>query len=267
MTNLHSENDDSRVDALIRHVEATIDVAKAALGPAFYYASLPLCIIDSVFSIQAHWSRLVFPRVTSWAKSHGWQLKRGEQSALKRPTIDEFIYVMDPIKGGDDNWQRLAAEDYFDYKGRTSSTSGILKVEAVYKFAEALSESGINDYSDLADKKKRNAAEIKIKKIKGQGSGLTFKYFLMLSGDESLVKADSMLCRFVSKALGIKEIDPLKAEKLVIAAADKLKHKYVGLTPARLDSAIWNYQRVQGKDKKIYGPDDACGTAQDKCKP
>jgi hypothetical protein len=256
-------NDHGQLTPLVAYIEANIDVAKAAQGPDFYYASLPLCIIDSVFSIQARWHSVVFPRVTAWAESQRWQLKKSEKSELKRPTIDEFIHVVEEINGNDDSFERLANKNALNYRGRVAANkSAILKAEAVYRFAKALRECGINDYSDLKDRKKLEDAEAKVKNIKGQRSGLTFKYFLMLSGDESLVKGDTMLSRYVATALGIKKIDPLKAEKLVIAAAEKLKHKYVGLTPARLDYAIWNYQRVKGKDKKVYGPDDACGTTQ-----
>jgi hypothetical protein len=37
------------IDLLMRHIEATIDLAEAAKGPPSYWVSLPLCVIDSVW--------------------------------------------------------------------------------------------------------------------------------------------------------------------------------------------------------------------------
>jgi hypothetical protein len=72
----------------------------------------------------------------------------------------------------------------FANRQRTSSRSGILKAEAVYLFAKALLAAGINKFSDLRDRGKLTDAEMRVKEIPGQGSGITFKYFLMLSGED-----------------------------------------------------------------------------------
>src|SRR5262249_44922910 len=46
------------------------------------------------------------------------------------------------------------------------------------------------------------------------GSGISFKYFLMLAGSDEFVKADRMLCRFMADAIGTaSEVTPGVAQK------------------------------------------------------
>jgi hypothetical protein len=74
--------------------------------------------------------------------------------------------------------------------------------------------------------------------IRGQGSGLSWGYFLMLTGTEG-VKADRMIRRFVADALTReeREISQDDAHQLVTEAATLL-----GLSVSQLDFAIWLYQ-------------------------
>ena len=74
--------------------------------------------------------------------------------------------------------------------------------------------------------------------IRGQGSGLSWEYFLMLTGRQG-VKADRMVRRFVADALNCDEpeISQDDAHRLVTAAAGLL-----GLSVSQLDFAIWLHQ-------------------------
>jgi hypothetical protein len=74
--------------------------------------------------------------------------------------------------------------------------------------------------------------------IRGQGSGLSWDYFLMLTGRPG-VKADRMVRRFVADALSCdeQEISQADAHQLVTEAAGLL-----GLSVSQLDFAIWLYQ-------------------------
>ncbi|MGH9557244.1 MAG: hypothetical protein ACRD2Y_15615 [Terriglobales bacterium] len=157
------------------------------------------------------------------------------------PTVRDFIGIMEERLKAGHTYATL-----FGNTQRTSARSGILKAEAVHRFAKALLDSGINAFSDLRDRGKLEAAERKVREIPGQGSGITFKYFLMLAGEDDYVKPDTHLRRFVSDALGVdwsRLIPDERAEGLVREAATTLANDHPGLTPAGLDYAIWNYQQ------------------------
>src|SRR5271165_1663232 len=168
------------LDLLMRHIGATIDLTKAAQGPPSYWVSLPLCVIDAVWSIQAKYETQVVPLIRRFCRSNTpkWE----EETASKPlndigPTLREFCDVLEArLKNG------YTYETLFDNCQRTSSRSGILKAEAVHRFAKALLASGINKFSDARDHGKVDQAEKKVKEIPGQGSGITFTYFLMQAG-------------------------------------------------------------------------------------
>lgn len=191
----------SDVDLLMRHIEATIDLAEAAKGPPSYWVSLPLCVIDAVWSIQAKYETQVVPLIRRFCRSN---IPKWEEDTKCKPTHDlgptlsEFCDVLEArLKNG------YTYETLFDNCQRTSSRSGILKAEAVHRFAKALLASGIKKFSDTRDRSKVEQAEKKVREIPGQGSGITFTYFLMLAGNDDYVKSDTHIRRFVSDALSI----------------------------------------------------------------
>jgi hypothetical protein len=55
----------------------------------------------------------------------------------------------------------------------------------------------------MKDEGKVEIAESYVREIKGQSPGISFDYFRLLAGDEEMVKADTMICRFVADAIGI----------------------------------------------------------------
>lgn len=83
--------------------------------------------------------------------------------------------------------------------------------------------------------------------IKGQGSGLSFDYFLMLSGSDTNVKADRMVRRFVADALGVTDVAADTARRLIVDVCEALKADFPNLTPHLLDYEIWTYQRTRGQ--------------------
>src|SRR5258708_36878072 len=116
-------------------------------------------------------------------------------------TIAAFIGLMENLKGGD--FKLLAGEKGFNNRQRTSTRNGQLKAKAVYEFAKALEEEGIHTLGDTLKIRNPQKVKQKICEIKGQGQGITFKYFLRLAGSDDFVKADRMLCLFVSYARGL----------------------------------------------------------------
>src|SRR5258708_4961098 len=184
------DSSSTECDRLISHIEkSTIGLTEAALGPSSYWASLPLCVVDSVFSIGVKYYPGVENVVVRWCES---QSPRWEQESRSKPTSDvgptvtEFIEIINRRLDGGCTYENL-----FHNKWRTSSRNGILKAEAVHLFAKELLACGINRFTDVRDHKKLAVAEKRLKGIPGQRSGLSFKYFQMLIGAEDYVKSDS----------------------------------------------------------------------------
>jgi len=234
-------NPQSDVIKLTDYIRTVLDLKSAKFGKEDSYASLPLCVIDAVFSIGVHYDRHTKPTVLRWCKFTNWQPY--DFSVNNVHTINDLISSIKPYEERGDGFKTLAT-DVFKNSQRTSSRSGILKAEAVYRFAVVLSRFGIQTLDDTKNGIKNDSeVELEIKKIPGQKSGISYKYFCMLAGSENLVKADRMLCRFASNAVG-RVLMSDETERLVINACKRLNENgFPEMNPRFLDNTIWNYQR------------------------
>jgi hypothetical protein len=194
-------------------------------------------VIDAVYSIGARYES-TYRTVCDFCSKYEWEKDRAK---AKERTVREFLELLNPYES---RWQDMAVE-VFRNRQRTSTRSGILKAEAVYRFAKALHRAGIDTLSHLSGPKLKDlsGARADISAIPGQASGLSFSYFLMLAGRTDVVKPDRMLTRYVACALGRRTLDFGECEQLVLAACSVLQSDFPHLTPTVLDFRIWEYQR------------------------
>ena len=88
----------------------------------------------------------------------------------------------------------------------------------------------------LEDVQKKTPGEIKRALCATRGIGPRAAHMLLMyAGNDDYVKGDVHVCRFVSDALGVNEVSPREAERLVAGAARKL-----GIAPRALDARIWD---------------------------
>jgi hypothetical protein len=272
MQNMSLTIPEQDIQQLMRHIEARIDLKKVAATPSSYWASMPLCIIDSVWSIRSNYEETVCPLVRRFAKSNTPPWDGTDHSIPPSdgsPTVRDFV---EAIEGRLQNGH--THETLFANRQRTSSRSGILKSDAVHRFANALLSAGINRPSDLRDAARLKKAETLVKEIPGQGTGITFTYFLMLSGEGAFVKSDTHIRRFVSDGLGVPWSNLVSADRAAVAlreAARRFAVNLPGLTPAKLDHAVWADQKLRtrpyrdaagggGQEREEYRGEDSDAT-------
>lgn len=196
------------------------------------YQNLPLCITDAVFSINAKYESTlrVTKRLAEYAQ-YPYLLKEGGEE----PTIKEFLVYLDTL-----GVERMAQE-VFQNRQRTSTSNGILKAEAVERFARALYANGVNQRQDVANAD-AHAIKTAIIDIPGQRSGISLRYFYMLLGDYSYVKPDRHIMNFVTAAIG-RNLDVATCHDAIVATCEQLQTEFSHLNPRTLDARIWNYQR------------------------
>jgi hypothetical protein len=159
-------------DRLVAHIREKLgDLRVVHPEAVFQYASLPLCVVDSVFSIGVRYGSTKNV-VKNWCDSYGWDLERS--NTTKEHTVSEFVEILRPYEN---RWEAAATEIFRNHH-RTSSTSGILKAEAAYRFAATLRRCGIETFTDELRTSLRPDTRTAISSIRGQGSGLSFSYFL-----------------------------------------------------------------------------------------
>jgi hypothetical protein len=238
LTQGDSEGQQQAIAATVESVRALKLDLTAPLPPEYFYSSLPLCIIDAVFSIGVRFQS-VRNTVAFWCRTQGWPC--GREDGAERTVEDFLAVVREPAPS-------LAVE-LFNNRQRTSThkTSSISKAEAVVRFAEALHANRINSFAELraATPDRLDALRAEVQRIPGQRSGISFTYFLMLAGSDDMVKPDRMIRRFVGRAMGLPEGQPASVElarAAIMGAAHVLRSDYPDLTPRRLDYAIWKHE-------------------------
>ncbi|MBV9081269.1 MAG: hypothetical protein JOZ62_01235 [Acidobacteriaceae bacterium] len=231
----------SELDALIAHIrEIWPDLTVLLPKSDDRYQSLPLCIIDAVYSIGVRYESTE-RTVDNFCKWTNWNYEQ-------EYTVNEFIALFADFDG---DWERLATE-VFRNRQRTSSRSGILKADAVYRFARGLQSCDVNTRADIPEEVTFDPPDrlvSAITAIPGQSSGISLKYFLMLAGYDGAIKPDRMVVRFVADALGRNDVTPDVAETLVLSTHKVLRSEMPDLTAAILDYGIWSYQRGRSGKK------------------
>jgi hypothetical protein len=222
------------VAALARYCEEHLDLAGAPAAEGCDYACLPLCIIDAVFSLGARYAatRNTVRRFCAFARSH-WMCNTPAGLA-----VSKFIAMYDTLG------IPSMAEQVYQNRQRTSPRQGILKAEAVLRFAETLRDFGVEDLRGAADIRATPSFEAAIRRIPGQRSGISLAYFYMLTGSEDHVKPDRMVRRFVEHAIH-RSLDSQALSDALVRASALLREEYPHLTPRALDALVWRYQQRQ----------------------
>ena len=212
-----------------------------------FYKSLPLCIIDAVFSIGVKYTSDMKAE-KNFISYFNLNIDREYPFKNKEYTIDQFIKDMKPFSSFDE-----AAAKGFKNKQRTSSCNGILKAEACYLVAKVFEGHNINTLDDFRKYTDRHTLDKDILSIKGQSSGIMLKYLYMLAGDANEAKPDRHMANFVRNiyphiSMATKHHDEIK--KIMKDAVASLQTTYPNLTVRFLDYLIWEHMKNKSQNKK-----------------
>jgi antitoxin (DNA-binding transcriptional repressor) of toxin-antitoxin stability system len=234
---MSADFDAPMIARLVEYCEHTLPLADTKLPNEYYYHSLPLCVIDAVFSIGVRYEA-VEKTVQRFCTRFGLQRISNPRfsDAGKQLSVEQFLTLCDEY-----GVERMANEIYQN-RQRTSSRNGILKAEASLRYAQVLRQFNVNYLQDAVKIIGNPDFETAISAIPGQASGISTRYFYMLVGSDDYIKPDRMIMRFINDALQL-SLSIQDSHKVIVAGAEQLKLRYPNLTPRLLDYAIWNYQR------------------------
>lgn len=214
-----------QVDALAAHVRAVLPADGPWKTPDGYPNSLALCVLDSIWSIGVNYDRHVVSLLARYRK-----IATDSGRNADADTPDDLVTTVERC-GGPDAFAELVRSRH-----RTSSKNGILKAQAVLEAGQLLRANNIATARDLTTRE----AQVKPGwyRIRGQGSGVSWKYFLMLAGIDG-IKPDRMIHGFITEALGVTVTNDEAVNLLT-----RVQRDWPGPRPTllELDHAIWRHQ-------------------------
>lgn len=229
---------DPPVRMVAEQAKKVLPLKAAELSESYRYQSLPLCVIDAVFSIGVKYdsTRQVAIRYCDYTS------QSRIRPSHKLPPREQQESITSFCKRPEQGDVETMAELVYHNRHRTSTRGGILKADAVLRFAEVLRSFGVEFLQDVPQVAESEAFESAIQSIPGQGSGISLQYFWMLAGSEEFVKPDRMVVRFLEKALS-RKVDTTEASRLLRDASIQLKSEFPNMNPRLLDHEVWKYQR------------------------
>ena len=208
---------------------------------AGYPNSLALCIIDSLWSTGPTYKSV--QNVVSKYRAHRATEGGDASTDGTKELLETFANV-----NGSLGFAALVK----NHKPAQTRQGALLKAEVVYRAAVAL--EGIDIFT-MADVRAEYAGDKNLTRIEevwldlpSQSSGVTFNYFVILAGYES-VKPDRMIYRFIEEHTG------LTSRQIGTRQATELLRSVAGAYPTqarKLDHIIWRY--VSGR--ALFQPDE-----------
>ncbi|MHA7289577.1 hypothetical protein ACX80V_08025 [Arthrobacter sp. MDT3-24] len=199
-----------------------------------YPNSLALCIIDSLFSTGSHYTSVINV-VAEYCK-----YRRSQGGDPYTDGTQELLTTFDEV-GDSAGWAKLVN----NHKPAHTKPGALLKAEVIHRAAKTLKALDIMTLTDLRQRHAQDedltAVKKKWLKLPSQSSGVTFNYFLILAGFQS-VKPDRMVIRFVEEHAGLQgKLTPMQTAELIKQVA-----RLYPTQPRRLDHIIWRH--VSGRE-------------------
>jgi hypothetical protein len=200
-----------------------------------YPNSLALCVIDSIFSTGSHYQSVINV-VAEYCK-----YRRNRGGDPYTDGIKELLATFEDV-GGSTGWAKLVD----NHKPAHTKPGALLKAEVIHRAAKALKSVNIWTVADLHKLHAEDEHLMAVKnvwlKLPSQRSGVTYNYFLILAGFQS-VKPDRMVIRFVEAHAGLeaKQLTPMQTAELITRVAELYPTQ-----PRRLDHVIWRH--VSGRE-------------------
>ena len=190
-----------------------------------YYHSLPICILDDIFSLQAKYETMTLPTVKRFAN----HFLNGDIYAGGY-LIDNFIADLE--KEGLSNVMNNILNNRQVVGGRR-------KIEVCYDVAKKLQKLRIQTMEDFGAFEDEEYLTFCLRSIKGVGDA-AIDYLFMMAGDSNRVKPDIHIHHCIKDAIG-HDVSNEECQKLFREVSESIKNEYPFATPRFLDGIVWTY--------------------------
>lgn len=200
------------------------------IEPEGYRNSIALCVIDSIYSTGSHYTSVI----NVIAKYCAYREAQGGDPFTD--TAEDLLRTFEEL-GDSITWSHMVGNS----KPAHTRTGAKLKAEVIQRAAQMLIDSGNSTTEQLASTHSAPEDLSKLMKawkgLPSQSSGVTFNYFLILAGYQS-VKPDRMILKFIDEhtSLDTTTMETTKATELISRVAESYPTE-----PRKLDHIIWRF--------------------------
>ena len=209
-----------------RYCTESFDTEIKAFSATERYKSLPICILDCVYSLRAKYFLMTVPVIKRYADNY-----LGGDIYSSHDTLSAFISRIKEYKDCS-----IFAHDILK---NSQVLSGRNKTEVCLEVAIKLYELlDINTLEDFQQFKKDELLDLVLRSVKGMGDA-GVNYLFMLAGDPNRCKPDVHIHRCINDALG-HSVSNEECQTLFTGTIEILNEAYPCLTVRDLDSIIWH---------------------------
>lgn len=199
----------------------------------YHYQSLPICIIDCVYSLRAKYYSVAIPIVNRYAA-----LYMNGNKNYPGDTVSMLIQRMDEIGG-----PKKFADEVIQNHQKLGGKNNIPKENVCYQLAKYLQYLHIDTLEDFQNFESPELLDIVIRAVAGIGDAGA-NYLFMLAGDPNRCKPDVHIHQSIKDSCGC-DISNEECQILFQETVQCLNEQYPNLTVRRLDGIIW--RKYQGK--------------------
>jgi hypothetical protein len=211
----------------------------------FYYSSLPLCVISAVFYPGV---KMAAVRNTVTHYCEHYHLPRLRPDRAQVPPRDQKQSIGALIRNIEAVGSERFATEILHNRQRTSTSGGILKAEAVLRFARVLFAHGIEFFQDIERAVHDHGLQIQteIRAIPGQSKGISLRLFYSFAGEEQLIIPTRWLHRYLRRVCGHRFTDAQAVEVMTHAVANLgERYPHITITLRLIDDLIWNFEEAR----------------------
>lgn len=192
---------------------------------SYCYKSLPICIVDCVYSLRARYNSVTVPIVERYADAF---LDGDKTSTNDEDNLTSFI-------------KKLTTPNLESFAKNIAKNHQILghvpKEKVCLDIAEALRNLGIETFEDFQSYPSKEKLADTIKSVKGMGNA-GVNYLFMLTGDDNKSKPDVHIHHCIAEACG-EDVSDKECQEIIEEASGILRHDFPNLTVRKLDGVIW----------------------------
>ena len=197
------------------------------------YQSLPVCLIDCIYSLRAKYYRVTVPIVKRYVQIY----MEGNVESPK-DTISNLVQHIGEC-GGPKAFADHVLENHQELGGKAH----IPKENALLQLATYLKLLHIETIDDFREFESPELLEIVIRAVKGMGDAGT-NYLFMLAGDPNRCKPDVHIHHCIRDACG-EDVTNEECQILFQETVEILKAEYPLLTVRGLDGIAWRYYQAK----------------------